>query len=103
MLSDSRPLCDVDFATGPLDDGADQICFDVTEPGTAHGIVAWFELDLGAGITLCNSVEHPASHWMQAFVPFPEPIGVSRGDAVVSEVRWHTNRIFAEQPRVSAS
>ncbi len=55
-----------------------------TVTGLVHGVLSWFELQMGRHV-ITNAVgEH--SHWHQAFHPFPEPIGVQEGQEVAVEI-----------------
>jgi type II protein arginine methyltransferase len=103
MLSLTTELCSFDFATGDLTDGGVEAGLDVTETGKAHGLVVWFDLVLGGGIVLRNSPENLASHWMQAFVPFDEPIEVTAGERVRLDFGWRGQRLSASNINVSAT
>ncbi len=51
-----------------------------TVSGLAHGVLSWFELQMGRHV-ITNAVgEH--SHWHQAFHPFPKPLKVQEGQEV---------------------
>lgn len=93
MLSPEIELADFDLHRDPLTDNARRLTVPVTS-GTAHGLIAWFELDLGADTVLCNSPDNAESHWGQAFVPFAEPVPVHDQDLGV-ELRWTNGRLFA--------
>ncbi|MFE0699542.1 50S ribosomal protein L11 methyltransferase [Streptomyces sp. NPDC058872] len=95
MLSDPTELVSFDFVDGPLADGSRKVSFSATADGTAHGIVAWFEMDLGAGVTLRNSPNNVSSHWMQALISFDEPLEVAAGDSVTVEVHWQDGLLSA--------
>lgn len=96
-----RPLCEpmelvsFDLLRGSLDDGSRRIEVPVVASGQAHGLVVWFELDLGAGIVLRNSPENLCSHWMQALVPFERPLPVAAETTVEVRLRWSGSRLFA--------
>ena len=47
--------------------------------GTAHGLLSWFQAELGSA-TMTNGGSE--SHWHQAFHPFTAPIEVQAGDEV---------------------
>ena len=51
--------------------------FAVTQPGTLHGFLSWFEADF-AGRLVTNAPGR-RSHWKQAFHPLAEPLGVAIG------------------------
>ncbi|MFB7514504.1 50S ribosomal protein L11 methyltransferase [Streptomyces sp. NPDC056144] len=91
-LSATTELVAFDFVDGSLDDGGTKVNLPVTADGTAHGIAAWFEMDLGAGVTLRNAPDNVSSHWMQAFIPFDAPLPVAEGQDLALELRWQDGR-----------
>ncbi|MCP2305889.1 50S ribosomal protein L11 methyltransferase [Actinokineospora globicatena] len=97
LLSASTEIAGFDFATGALTDEKVVVDFEVTEPGTAHGLAVWFELRLGGGIALRNAPDNLASHWMQAFVPFAEPVGHAAGARLRIVFSWTGGRLSARQ------
>ena len=50
----------------------------VTNGGMAHGVLSWFELQLGDGFV--SNAPGGQSHWHQAFHPFAEPVAMSKGE-----------------------
>ncbi len=88
LLSEPMELMTFDLARDPLTPGRRQLSAQVTESGEAHGLVAWFELDLGAGIVLRNSADNVSTHWMQALIPFEKSAVVSSGQRLGFELSW---------------
>jgi hypothetical protein len=76
LVSAPAELVDFDLARDPLEDGRSEVELSVTADGEAHGLVVWFEMELGSEIRLRNSPDHTDLHWMQAFVPFASPVQV---------------------------
>ncbi len=101
LLSPAVEMCSFDFASGPLDDGSAEIEMDVTETGTAHGLAVWFDMTLGGGIVLRNAPDNLASHWMQAFVPFAEPLDLTAGDRLGMRFSWERYRLSVSKINVS--
>ncbi|MFC8849472.1 MULTISPECIES: 50S ribosomal protein L11 methyltransferase [unclassified Micromonospora] len=95
IVSDVVELASFDLANGPLDDGSSTVRLTTTEQGTAHALVAWFELDLGAGVIIRNSPDNVRSHWMQALVPIGGWLAVSVGDRVPLTLTWRGTRLGA--------
>jgi type II protein arginine methyltransferase len=95
LLSAPVEVVRFDLQSDPLVDDSRLICMHPTTQGVAHGVVAWFELDLGAGVVLRNSPENIASHWMQAFVPFDRPLAVRPFEEICTDVTWSRDRLFA--------
>lgn len=88
LLSEPMELLAFDLESDQLTPGRRQLSAQVTESGEAHGLVAWFELELGAGIVLRNSLDNVTSHWMQAFIPFEKSAAVSNGQQLSFELSW---------------
>jgi arginine Nomega-methyltransferase len=97
MMSRPAQLMDFDLSRGPLDPDTRLVTFEVTADGEAHGLVAWFELDLGGGITLSNAPQNTASHWMQAVALFDTPVPVKAGENVSIHLRWSDYRLSIDQ------
>jgi type II protein arginine methyltransferase len=97
MMSRQVRLVDFDLSRAPLDPGARWVTFEATADGEAHGLVAWFELDLGGGITLSNAPQNTASHWMQAMALFDTPVPVRAGENVSIHLRWSDYRLSIDQ------
>jgi arginine Nomega-methyltransferase len=100
LISRTYELGSFDFVSGSLEDGSRLVELVATESGTAHGLVAWFEMSLGNGIMLCNSPDNPASHWMQAFVQFVQPVMLTEGEKVRIEFSWQRDRFTVREINV---
>jgi type II protein arginine methyltransferase len=98
VLSEPMELASFDLANDPLTDGHTCPEIPVTASGEAHALVVWFEMTLGKGVTLSNSLDHPTSHWMQACVPLPAPIPVRAGRPVRLRLRWQGNHLLVTHP-----
>ncbi|WP_441249460.1 50S ribosomal protein L11 methyltransferase [Kitasatospora sp. McL0602] len=92
LLSAPVELASFDLESGQLGPGSSTLEIPVRAEGTAHALAAWFELDLGGGVTLRNSPENVSSHWMQAMIPLPEPVQVSPADPLTLELSWTETR-----------
>lgn len=103
LLSDFTELVSFDLSRDPLDDGTVTVTVTGNGTGAAHGMVAWFELDLGAGVRLRNSPENAGLHWMQAFVPFEAPLRVEAGQRLDVTVRWCRERLIVTRIQSSSS
>jgi type II protein arginine methyltransferase len=95
LLSEEVELFRLDLAHDPLADGSRVLRLPITESATAHGLIAWFQLDLVEGIQLDNGPGNAGSHWMQAYVPFTEPRPVSSGEVVSIDVSWRDLQLSA--------
>jgi predicted RNA methylase len=97
IMSGQSRLVDLDLNRGPLDPGTRRVTFEATADGEAHGLVMWFELDLGGGITLSNAPQNTTSHWMQAIALFDTPVSVKAGESVPVRLRWTDYRLSIDQ------
>ncbi|MEU2118021.1 50S ribosomal protein L11 methyltransferase [Streptomyces sp. NPDC016459] len=88
VLSEPQELASFDFAADPLGPGGSKLAVPVRESGTVHALVAWFELDLGGGVTLRNSPDNVGSHWMQALLPLAEPVEAEAGETLLLDLVW---------------
>lgn len=95
VLSETVQLVHFDLATDPLVDGARRVSLPIAADGWAHGLVAWFEMDLGPGVVIRNSPDKLESHWMQALLPFEQPRPVTAGGRLDLELRWQDKRLTA--------
>jgi predicted RNA methylase len=96
LLSEPLELLQFDLEDDSLQDGRRIVELVAAEAGTVHGLIAWFELDLGAGVVVRNSPQEVSTHWMQAFLPWPEPVSVTHDESLSIELRWHEQRLSAD-------
>lgn len=90
---------DFAFQAAPRAPGVNWVPVEIQRSGAVHGVVFWFELDLGAGIRLSNAPHSPQSHWMQAVQCFELPVRVERGaTAVVQAAHDATSLWFTLHP-----
>ncbi len=59
---------------------ASPVIFESRINGVVHGLISWFELQMGRHVITNAIGEH--SHWHQAFHPFPEPLKVHEGQKI---------------------
>lgn len=83
LLSAPALAFDFDFLGELPTSRAATIPVHLARGGTVHGVVFWFELELGAGVQLSNAPGNTASHWMQAVQCFEAPISLPAGPASV--------------------
>ncbi len=88
MLSEPMELTSFDFSSDPLGDGHVDLDIPVRASGQAHVMVAWFEMVLVDGVVLCNSPDNLSLHWMQACIPFTEPVPVQGGEMMRVRFSW---------------
>lgn len=86
LLSPPAQALAFDFGHDSLEPRTVRLPVTPSRSGVVHGVLFWFELDLGSGILLSNSPGNPSSHWMQAVQCFETPLRVERGQPVRAEV-----------------
>ena len=57
---------------------AAEVAMPVTHGGRAHGLLSWFELQLGD--QMVSNAPGGQSHWHQAFHPFASPVDMEKGE-----------------------
>ncbi|ASW57372.1 hypothetical protein CIK06_02465 [Plantactinospora sp. KBS50] len=93
LLTETAELAEFAFADGPLDEGSAKIALPVQRAGVAHGVVAWFAMDLTPTVTLRNDPGNPGSHWMQAYIPFDQPRHLAAGEVHEFTLRWSDTQL----------
>lgn len=84
-LSPPGTLMELDFATARSADCRQRLEFGVDESGTCHGILGWFDLQLGDR-WLSTGPEGEPTHWSLAFLPLDPPLELKAGDAIELEL-----------------
>jgi type II protein arginine methyltransferase len=93
VLSEPVELVHFDLCNGDLEAGRRVVSIPVTATGEAHGVVAWFEMELCEGVELCNHPDNDGSHWMQALMLFDRPVSVTAGESLDVELSWTDYRL----------
>ncbi|ATB42900.1 SAM-dependent methyltransferase [Cystobacter fuscus] len=94
LLSIPTKAFDFDFREFPPTSRVTRVPVEVRQSGTVHGIVFWFELDLGDGVHLSNAPSNPRSHWMQAVLCFERPLHFDRGATAVVEAAHDATSVW---------
>ena len=63
-----------------------QLQWTAHRPGTAHGVLLWFDADLMDGIGFSNAPGEPELIYGQLFLPLEEPVNLSVGDQVKTRI-----------------
>lgn len=85
ILSKGDPCFDIDFMTIENTPLFSTTYHGIDRPGTIHGFVGWFDLELAPKVMLSTSPKNPKTHWKQAFFPIQTPISVIKND--ITEVQ----------------
>jgi protein arginine N-methyltransferase 1 len=70
----------MDYSSIEQPDVTGELAWTVERPGTAHGLVVWFDAELADGIGFSNAPGQPELIYGQAFFPLQEPVTLSEGD-----------------------
>jgi type I protein arginine methyltransferase len=80
----SEPACwaTLDYDTIESPNLQADVSFKVVRPGTGHGLVAWFNSELVAGVGFSNAPDQPDAFYQQMFLPWTWPLELSEGEQV---------------------
>jgi len=82
LLLEPRPWAALDFATIEDPDASGAVTWVGTRAGMAHGLVLWFDADLGHDVSFSNAPGAPELIYGHAFFPLSEPVTLASGDTV---------------------
>jgi type I protein arginine methyltransferase len=77
----------LDYGSIRQPDVAGELAWTAERPGTAHGMLVWFDAELADGIGFSNAPGQPELIYGQAFFPLQERVTLSEGDAVAVTLR----------------
>lgn len=79
-----EPQCwaTLDFASIDHADVRGQLAWTASQVGTAHGLILWFDADLGQDIGFSNAPGAPELIYGQGFFPWVQPVELAVGDTV---------------------
>jgi protein arginine N-methyltransferase 1 len=82
FLVDPQCCATLDYRTISSPDLSVTLTWVATRPGTAHGLSAWFDTEVAAGICLSNAPGQPELVYGHAFFPWTEPVDLTAGDQI---------------------
>jgi protein arginine N-methyltransferase 1 len=82
LLLEPRRWTTLDFPTIDRADVSGELSWSVSTAGTAHGLILWFDADLGHDIGFSNAPGAPEIIYGQAFFPWSHPVTLAVGDTV---------------------
>ena len=85
------------------------VTWEMDHPGTAHGLLVWFDAELAPGLGFSNAPGAPKLIYGQTFFPWPQPVALARGDLVAVSLaarlvgedyiwNWHTRILEPGKP-----
>lgn len=82
LLVDPALWATLDYATVTSPDVTGGLSWTLPRPGTAHGLLVWFDAELAEGIGFSNRPGEPELIYGQAFFPLEAPLELEQGDQV---------------------
>ena len=87
LLAEPQIWATIDYASIDDVNVSATISWSLGKPGTAHGLLIWFDTELHEGIGFSNYPADPQLIYGNAFFPFSSPIELSVGDTVTVDLR----------------
>lgn len=87
LLGEAKQWAALNYETLTEEDISGSVVLQLNRPGTAHGLLLWFDAQLAAGIGYSNSPQRPNSAYGQAFFPFEHAVPALSGDQVRVQLR----------------
>jgi len=87
LVLDARPLATLEYATLEHPDVAGALSWTAAHAADAHGLVAWFDADLGPAAGFTNAPGAPEAIYGQAFFPWSSAVALEPGDTVSVAIR----------------
>ena len=112
LLSAPLAWTTIDYQTVSSANVREAFTLNARRPGTAHGLLLWFETELLADTKISNAPGRPKNVYGQLFLPWPRPLELAKGVEVSVSLRadlvgedyvwtWET-RVGAEHFRQSS-
>jgi protein arginine N-methyltransferase 1 len=82
LLSAPRPWAELDYRLLQTASVRAPLEWEISETGTAHGVMLWFDARMSPGVTLSTGPTGPSLVYGRALVPWPTPVSCERGTMV---------------------
>lgn len=82
LLTEPQPWVTIDYMTVDNPDVSGHFRAETRRPGTAHGLLIWFDTVLAEGATFSNRLGAPESIYGAMFFPWSEPVELASGQFV---------------------
>ncbi len=86
LLTEPQLFATLDYTTITEPTQKARLDWQTTRPGTAHGILMWFETELLPGIGFSNAPGKPETIYGQAFFPLERPVRLAEGAKASAEI-----------------
>jgi type I protein arginine methyltransferase len=87
LLIEPLQWATLDYRTIESPDVAGELTWIIDRPGTAHGLLLWFDAELADGIGFSNAPGGPELIYGQAFFPLEKPVSLEPDDWVKVRLR----------------
>jgi protein arginine N-methyltransferase 1 len=99
----------LDYTTVASPNLTGELAWEIDRPGTAHGLLLWFDAELTPGLGFSNAPGAPKLVYSQTFLPWPQPVVLAKDDLVEVSMagqmvgedylwNWHTRILEAGKP-----
>jgi len=82
LLTEPQPWVTIDYMTVNNPDASGHFRAETRRPGTAHGLLIWFDTTLAEGVSFSNQPGASESIYGAMFFPWSEPVELSSGQLV---------------------
>lgn len=82
QFSEPKIFATLDYATLEEVSFSSQLDWEIKNKGTIHGLLGWFECELGKNIEISNELDNQQTVYGVPFFPFDEAVEVEVGDRV---------------------
>jgi type I protein arginine methyltransferase len=87
LLVEPKPWVTLDYGRVESVNVDTKVSWPVARPGTACGLVLWFDAHLADGITFSNAPGSPELVYGTAFFPWFRPVRLAEGDQVYADIQ----------------
>ncbi|MEM1111413.1 MAG: class I SAM-dependent methyltransferase [Pseudomonadota bacterium] len=91
LLAPEQQLLHLDFMVDTSVNCRTESQFTVTSGGECHGLLGWFEVELGQQ-WLSTAPGAEKTHWRQVLLPIAKPLSLSKGDEIHAKVIHSAHR-----------
>ena len=91
LLSAAQDLLVLDYSTISSPDIVVEAVYTPERPGTAHGLLVWFDAELAPGIGFSNAPGEPEQVYGQTFFPFEKEVELALTDRI--EIKLKANLV----------
>ena len=87
LLGMPRDLFEIDYRSVTTPDFAAKVELVAERPGTANGLLLWFDTEIAPGLGYSNAPGEPPLVYESSFFPFEQPVTMAPGDRAEIDMR----------------